>query len=90
MTLLINDKGIRLDAKRLRVAMSAAGINTDRELAERSEVDERTIRNAKKLGSCSFEVWNKLAAAIGCSPIDLLVTPGYPDPNWEALAALSA
>jgi len=83
------EKTIRVDEKRLKVAMIAAGIKTDRDLAEKSGVDERTIRNVKRLGTCSFDAWNKLAMAIGCNPIDLLVTQGYPDPNWVTLAALS-
>lgn len=40
-------RGVRVDEKRLKVAMTAAGIKTDRELAQRSGIDERTIRNAK-------------------------------------------
>lgn len=80
---------VKLDEKRLNIAMAAAGIKTDEELAKLSEIDARTIRNVRTTGSCSFKVWNSLAKAIGCNPIDLLVTPGYPDPKWEALAALS-
>lgn len=80
---------IRVDERRLDIAMAAAGIRSDTELSKRSEVDERTIRNVRNSGSCSFKVWNSLAKAIGCNPIDLLVTTGYPDPKWDALAALS-
>jgi DNA-binding Xre family transcriptional regulator len=86
---MVVERTIRVDSRRLDVALAAAGIRTDRELAEKSEVEERTIRNVRKLGTCSFKVLNSLADAIGCNPIDLLVTPGYPDPKWEALAALS-
>lgn len=82
------ERDIKVDSRRLDVAMAAAGIRTDNELAQKSTVDERTIRNVRKLGTCSFKVLNSLADAIGCNPIDLLVTPGYPDPKWEALAAL--
>jgi DNA-binding Xre family transcriptional regulator len=82
------ERTIKVDSRRLDVALAAAGIRTDNELAEKSGVDERTIRNVRRLGSCSFKVLNNLADAIGCNPIDLLVTPGYPDPKWEALAAL--
>jgi len=31
-----------------------------------------------------------LADALNCNPIDLIVTPGFPDPKLEALVALSA
>jgi len=80
---------VKLDEKRLDVAMAAAGIRTDEKLAEMSKIDARTIRNIRTTGICSFKVWNALAQSIGCNPIDLVVTPGYPDPKWEALAALS-
>lgn len=79
----------RIDEGRLNTAMKAANLETDKDLATASGVDERTIRNIKSNGSGSFEVWTKLAEACGCNPIDLLVTPGFPDPNWAALAALS-
>ncbi len=83
-------KSVKIDAKRLRLAATIAGIDTDKKLAEISGVDERTIRNIRANGSCSFDVWNKLASSIGCNPIDLLVTEGYPAPKWAALAALLA
>lgn len=79
---------VKVDEKRLNVAMAAAGIKTDDELGKLSEVDARTIRNVRTTGSCSFKVWNALAKATGCNPIDLLVTTGHPDPKWEALAVL--
>ena len=83
------ERTIKVDSRRLDIALAAAGIRSDADLAQKSGVDERTIRNVRKLGTCSFKVLNGIAAAIGCNPIDLLVTPGYPDPKWEALAALS-
>lgn len=79
---------VKVDEKRLDIAMAAAGIKTDEKLAELSNIDPRTIRNVRTTGLCSFKVWNALATAIGCNPIDLLVTYGHPDPKWEALAAL--
>ena len=82
------ERGIRVDEKRLKVAMVAAGIKTDRELAKKSGIDERTIRNAKRIGSISWDAWNRIASAIGCNPIDLIVTPGYPRPKSETLADL--
>jgi DNA-binding Xre family transcriptional regulator len=83
------ERTIKVDSRRLDVALAAAGIRSDRELSEKSGVDERTLRNVRRLGTCTFKVLNSIADAIGCNPIDLLVTPGYPDPKWEALAALS-
>lgn len=83
------ERAIKVDSRRLDVALAVAGIRSDRELSEKSGVDERTLNNVRRLGSCSFKVLNSIADAIGCNPIDLLVTPGYPDPKWGALAALS-
>ena len=88
MQTVIN-KDVRIDNKRLDVAMAAAGVKTDKALDSLSGVDERTIRNVRRNGKASFEVWNKLATALDCNPIDLLVTEGYPDPKWAALVALS-
>lgn len=87
---MTQERSIRVDSRRLDIAMAAAGIRTDKELAAKSGVEDRTIRNVRSSGTCSFKVLNSLADAIGCNPIDLLVTPGYPDPKWGALAALSA
>ena len=84
------DKGVRIDETRLDIAMAVGGIRSDAELSAKSGVDQRTILNVRRHGSCTFKVWNLLAKATGCNPIDLLVTTGYPDPKWEALAALSA
>lgn len=82
-------RDIFVDATRLDIAMAIAGLRTDEKLAEKSGVDDRTLRNIRKLGKCSFDTLNKIASAIGCNPIDLLRTTGYPDPKWDALAALS-
>ena len=81
---------IRVDADRLRIAMAIAKIQTDEELAKRSSITPRTLRNIKNSGTCSFEVLRDLAVAMGRNPIDLLVTPVFPDPKCETLAVLSA
>lgn len=82
-------RDILVDATRLDIAMAVARIRTDEKLAEKSDVDDRTLRNIRKNGKCSLDTLNRIASAIGCNPIDLLTTPGYPDPKWDALAALS-
>lgn len=82
-------KDILLDATRLDIAMAVARIKTDEKLAEKSGIDGRTLRNIRKNGKCSLDTLNRIATSIGCNPIDLLVTPGYPDPKWDALATLS-
>lgn len=69
---------IRFDTQRLKIAMAIAGINTEKELAKRSGVDARAIRYIKERGTLTFETWNKLALAIGCNPLDLIVTDGHP------------
>ena len=83
------ERSVRIDPQRLKITMTAAGIHTDKELAEKANITIRTITNVKKFGTCSWDAWNSIASAIGCNPIDLLVTQGYPDPKWAALAALS-
>lgn len=82
------ERSVRIDPQRLKITMTAAGIHTDKELAEKAKITIRTITNVKKFGTCSWDAWNSIADAIGCNPIDLLITPGYPRPNWEALATL--
>jgi hypothetical protein len=72
---------IRVDADRLRIAMAIAKIQTDEELAKRSNISARTLRNIRNSGTCSFEVLRDLAVAMGRNPMDLLVTPGFPDPK---------
>jgi len=83
------NKEVRIDEKRLNIAMAVGGIDSDSKLAEKSGVDQRTILNVRRHGTCTFKVWNLLSKACGVNPIDLLITTGYPDPKWEALAALS-
>lgn len=82
-------KTVRIDEKRLDIAMIVGGIRNDSDLSEKSKVDQRTILNVRRHGTCTFKVWNQLAGACGVNPIDLLITTGYPDPKWEALVALS-
>ncbi len=82
-------KGVRVDEKRLNIAMAAAGVRTDEALAELAGVTGQTIRNIRASGTCSLRVLGGLATAVDCNPIDLLVTPGFPDPKLDALAAMS-
>lgn len=85
----MTEKQVALDSKRLDIAMVAAGIKTDEELARRINVTSGTIRNIRRTGRCQFDTLNAIAIAVGRNPIDLLVTPGHPDPNLDALVALS-
>ena len=83
-------KTLRVDSKRLDLAMAAAGIRQYEDLADAASISSQTIRNIRKEGICSMNVLSALADALNCNPIDLIVTPGFPDPKLEALAALSA
>lgn len=78
--------GVRVDAKRLNLAMAAADMRTDEELARRSGVTTQTLRNIRRDGTCSLRVLGDLARACAINPIDLLITPGFPDPKVPALA----
>ena len=83
-------KTLRVDSKRLDLAMAAAGIRQYEDLADAASISSQTIRNIRKEGICSMNVLSALADALNCNPIDLIVTPGFPDPKLEGLAALSA
>jgi DNA-binding Xre family transcriptional regulator len=83
-------KILRVDEKRLDLAMASAGIRQYEDLADAAKISSQTIRNIRKDGICSMNVLASLADALNCNPIDLIVTPGFPDPKLEALAALSA
>ena len=81
---------LKVDEKRLALAMANAGIRQYEDLANAAKISSQTIRNLRKDGICSMNVLVGLANALNCNPIDLIVTPGFPDPKLEALAALSA
>lgn len=83
------ERGMRVSGQRLDIAMAVAGVKSDEELAKRAGIDKRTLWNARNLGVISFKVLNQIAEVLNCNPIDLLVTPGFPDPKWDTLAALS-
>lgn len=81
---------MKVDEKRLDLAMAAAGVRQYDELATAAGITTQTIRNIRANGVCSMKVLAALADALNCNPIDLIVTPGFPDPKSDALAALSA
>ncbi len=86
----MQERIIRVDARRLDIAMALAGMRTDESLAESSGVTSQTLRNIRASGTCSLRVLARLASSLNCNPIDLLITPGYPDPKLGALAEMSA
>lgn len=81
---------VKVDAKRIDIAMATAGIRQYEDLADAAGISSQTIRNIRASGVCSLKVLGSLAHALNCNPIDLIVTPGFPDPKLGALAALSA
>lgn len=86
----IEERNIRVDARRLDIAMALAGMRTDESLAEAASITGQTIRNIRASGSCSLRVLSRLAGSLDCNPIDLLITPGHPDPKLGALVEMSA
>ncbi len=77
---------VLVDPVRLDVAMAQAQVKSDEELSRRSNVTRQTINNIRTANSCSLRVLGDLAHALGINPIDLLITPGFPDPKALALA----
>lgn len=80
---------LKVDPRKLDIAMATSGVRTDNALAEMANVTDRTIRNIRNEETCSLRVLERIAISLGCNPIDLLTTPGFPDPKSDALAALS-
>lgn len=55
-----------------------------RDLANAADVSEPTITRMKRGETFNSETLGKLARALGCNPIDLLDTKGYPAPHLVA------
>ena len=79
---------VRLDGRRLDICMAIAGIKTDIELARRAELNPRTITSVRSTGEFSKGTLRALGRALRCNPIDLIVTPGFPDPKLDSLVAM--
>lgn len=86
----MQERSVKVDSRRLDIAMALAGMRTDEALADASGITRQTIGNIRNSGSCSLRVLSRLASSLECNPIDLLITPGYPDPKLGALAEMSA
>lgn len=82
------ERSVRIDEQRLDVAMGLARIKTDRDLARKANVSYQTISNIRRTGVTTWRNWEALASALECSPFDLVVTRGFPDPKLVALVAL--
>ena len=71
---------LRIDGERVHVLMRERGIGTLQELAGISGVHANTLTPVLRGGGWSAKTAEKLAEALGCNPIDLLVSEGYPEP----------
>jgi plasmid maintenance system antidote protein VapI len=69
--------------------MDREGVSMLQELAERAGIHPNTLTKVLSGESWTPETAVKLAVALNCNPIDLLVAEGFPDPNWAALAVPS-
>lgn len=77
----------RIDAKRLGTMLELRGIN-ESDLARMIGMHPNGVRRIMRLQSTSFETVNAVSAALDCSPFDLLVAEGHPDPFSARLGSL--
>jgi len=83
------DNQFRIDKHRLEFLMEQKGIRTLQQLAEISGVHGNTLTRILRGEKWTSDTATKLADALDCNPIDLLVAKGYPDPKLAAPVALS-
>jgi transcriptional regulator with XRE-family HTH domain len=74
---------LRIDGERVHALMREKGIRSVQELAAMSGVHANTLTPVLRGGGWSARTAERLAAALGCNPIDLLVSEGYPEPFWK-------
>lgn len=77
---------LRIDERRVRVAMAMKGIDSYKELADMTNMHYNSILKILATGRFSVDSAEALAVALNVNPIDLMVTEGFPAPNWAALA----
>lgn len=77
---------LRIDERRVRVAMAMRGIDSYADLAKMTDMHYNSILKILSTGRFSVDSAEALANALGVNPIDLMVTEGFPAPNWDALA----
>lgn len=78
----------RIDKYRLEFLMEQKGIKTLQELADMSGVHRNSLTRILRGERWTSDTATKLADALGCNPIDLLVARGYPDPKSVAPVVL--
>ena len=64
------------DMKALGARMAQAGISSGKELAERSGISVNTVSRLHNGGSAKLSTIKALAAALGCSPANLIQEEG--------------
>jgi DNA-binding Xre family transcriptional regulator len=77
---------LRLDGRRLKVLMAMNGIDTLPQLAERANMHYNSVYKMVNTGRFSIDSIETLAKVLGCNPIDLVTTEGFPDPKSVPLA----
>jgi hypothetical protein len=75
---------IRLDERKVKVLMAMNGIDTLPELAEKAGMHYNSVYKMVNTGRFSIDSIESLANVLGCNPIDLVTTEGYPDPKSAA------
>lgn len=82
--------GLRVNRQRVKELMVDRLIETQLELAQKAGISEGTLVTMLKGGSFSRESLEKVALALDCNPIDLLIADGYPAPQPQAQAVTVA
>jgi Cro/C1-type HTH DNA-binding domain len=78
---------IRLDERKVKVLMAMNGIDTLPALAEKAGMHYNSVYKMVNTGRFSIDSIESLANVLGCNPIDLMTTEGYPDPKLAAPVA---
>lgn len=80
-------KGMRIDEERVRALMKENGLHSYQDLAAASGVHANTLTVVLRGGGWSAKTAERLAKALNCNPIDLIVTEGFPEPFLAAQAS---
>jgi transcriptional regulator with XRE-family HTH domain len=82
---------VKISEQKVRMFMALVGIESQKALAERAGVGQTTLV-ALLHGSRSFtgDTLDRIATALECNPLDLLVTDGHPAPHMGAPAFAAA
>lgn len=78
---------LRIDGDKLRAAARLQGMSLTA-LAEAMGMHYNSVLRIVTTGSTSLSTLEQLCNVLNCSPLDLLVWDGYPNPKSDALASL--